>query len=82
MIAEKIPLLSGTYRLSIWLGDWNKDYDDKPNAVIFDFKPDRKYPHIPNFEGVGALDWVASWQSSVKSDAPKRPAADSIARVE
>src|SRR5581483_5538502 len=38
--APSLPLIPSKYTISAWLGDWYQEYDQKLNALSFDFKPD------------------------------------------
>jgi len=61
MIAEKLPIHGGTYHLSAWLGDWSKDYDQKRDALSFEFKMGTAPANTPPPESIGALDMPARW---------------------
>jgi lipopolysaccharide transport system ATP-binding protein len=56
---RQLPLVSGRYRLSVWLGDWQTDYDHKDTAVSFDFP--QKRDSTSKSEGWGFLDLDAKW---------------------
>jgi lipopolysaccharide transport system ATP-binding protein len=58
---RSLPLAPGNYRLSLWLGDWQTDYDQKPDALSFNFKPEAGHVSRPNSETIGHLDWPARW---------------------
>ncbi|RJX16609.1 MAG: ABC transporter ATP-binding protein [Desulforudis sp.] len=64
MFAKSLPLVSGQYRLSVWLGDWHVDYDHKIDVFSFEFKSGLREPLRPNPESVGYLDWSAEWSYS------------------
>jgi lipopolysaccharide transport system ATP-binding protein len=62
MEARALPLASGNYRLSIWLGDSHVDYDHKPDILSFDFLPGAAIAMRPPNEITGHLEWAASWR--------------------
>jgi lipopolysaccharide transport system ATP-binding protein len=61
MEAHALPLASDKYRLSIWLSDFNTDYDYKQDILSFDFRPEAANAIRPSNEVTGHLDWPASW---------------------
>jgi lipopolysaccharide transport system ATP-binding protein len=58
---QSLPLLSDTYRISVWLGDSGMDYDHKPDALEFDFVSPNFYPQSPSIEVHGPLDLPWEW---------------------
>lgn len=58
---RQMPILSGRYRLSVWLADWQTDYDNKDTAISFDF-PHRRESTSKTAIGEGFLDLDARWQ--------------------
>jgi len=63
LTARNLPLVSATYQLSVWLGDWQGDYDHKLDALSFDFASDANTPLRPNPNAIGHLNWEAEWSS-------------------
>jgi lipopolysaccharide transport system ATP-binding protein len=61
MVVKDLPLTTGNYRLSVYLGDWQSDYQQKVDALAFSFRPNAMVAHRPNSEYVGYLDWQAKW---------------------
>jgi lipopolysaccharide transport system ATP-binding protein len=61
LVANGLPIVGGSYRLSVWLGDWQTDYDAKTNALAFDFKHGHPVSNMPNPEFIGFADAVAKW---------------------
>lgn len=57
------PLHEGVYSISVWLGDWYKDYDSRPFALQFNFFPKAATPNKPAYDFLGPLDIVGSWSS-------------------
>ena len=62
MEARKLPLMGGTYHLSVWLGDWHSNYDHKPDALSFDFKLSSIHHQAPKSDDIGYLDFQATWK--------------------
>jgi len=62
MVANQVPIFSGTYKLSAWLGDWHQDYDCRLDAISFEFKPHQRPLNLPDLETVGYLDPQAVWR--------------------
>jgi lipopolysaccharide transport system ATP-binding protein len=54
-----LPLVSNRYTLSVWLGDWYLDYDEKLDILSFDFDPNTRTGPKPT---VGSLEWPAAWR--------------------
>jgi lipopolysaccharide transport system ATP-binding protein len=50
------PLRSDTYRVSLWLADANTDYDERRDAVEFEFTSRKFYPQTPPVEVLGPVD--------------------------
>jgi lipopolysaccharide transport system ATP-binding protein len=61
MVVNGLPVHGGSYRLSVWLGDWQIDYDSKRDALAFDFKHGHPASNTPNPEAIGFTDAPAEW---------------------
>jgi lipopolysaccharide transport system ATP-binding protein len=61
MTAQNLPVHGGIYKLSVWLGDWHTDYDEKKDVLAFEFKHGQTAGNIPNPETIGFTDASASW---------------------
>jgi lipopolysaccharide transport system ATP-binding protein len=61
MTVTNLPVHAGTYKLSVWLGDWHTDYDEKRDALAFEFKRGHPAGNTPNPEVIGFTDATASW---------------------
>jgi lipopolysaccharide transport system ATP-binding protein len=59
--ARGLPLSGGCYRLSVWLGDWQTDYDQQRDALEFDFRRGSERAMRPLSATIGYLDWEAQW---------------------
>ena len=58
-----LPLHSDTYRLSIFLGDATQDYDEKRDALEFEFVSPRFHPETPPAAVIGPVDLGWQWSS-------------------
>jgi lipopolysaccharide transport system ATP-binding protein len=61
MTATNLPVYGGIYKLSVWLGDWHTDYDQKRDVLAFEFKHGHPASNTPNPESIGFTDAVARW---------------------
>jgi lipopolysaccharide transport system ATP-binding protein len=61
MTAANLPVHGGVYKLSVWLGDWHTDYDEKRDILAFEFKHGHPGSNTPNPEAIGFTDVTASW---------------------
>jgi lipopolysaccharide transport system ATP-binding protein len=59
--AEKIPLNNGNYQLSVYLGDWNMDYDKRLEVCTFTFDETSQPANRPASEVIGHLNWESEW---------------------
>jgi lipopolysaccharide transport system ATP-binding protein len=62
MVAHKLPLHGGTYQLSVWLGDWTGDYDEKRDAMSFELKTGHVASNTPPPETIGYVDLPSHWE--------------------
>jgi lipopolysaccharide transport system ATP-binding protein len=61
MTANNLPIHGGIYKLSVWLGDWHTDYDEKRDTLAFEFKHGQPVANTPNPEMMGFTDASVSW---------------------
>jgi len=59
--AKHLPLIPGSYTLSVWLGGWHEDYDAKQDVLNLVFRGGEQSSLRPRPEANGNLDWDASW---------------------
>jgi lipopolysaccharide transport system ATP-binding protein len=64
MVVEKLPIFSGIYHLSVWLGDWQGDYDEKKDVLAFEFKTGLKPTNTPSPEAIGFVDLPVRWSAT------------------
>jgi len=60
-----LPLHSDTYRVSLFLGDAVQDYDERRDALEFDFVSTNFYPETPRLDVIGPVDLPWQWSASV-----------------
>ena len=56
-----LPLHSDTYRASVHLGDSAQDYDERFDAVEFDYVSPTFYPELPPLHIIGPVDMPRKW---------------------
>lgn len=56
-----LPLHEGTYKISVWLGDVSKDYDEKSAVLSFEFQPSTMVQSKPPSDIIGPLNIVPKW---------------------
>ena len=61
LAAKKLPIHGGIYKLSVWLGDWQTDYDEKRDILAFEFKHGHPAINTPSPETIGFTDASARW---------------------
>ncbi len=80
MVVGKVPIHAGIYQMSVWLGDWHCDYDEKRNFLSFAFKTGHPEVNTPNPEAIGFMDVPVNWSvnGSVRPEyrAVNRPRED------
>jgi lipopolysaccharide transport system ATP-binding protein len=61
---DHLPMHSDTYRISVTLGDSFMDYDQKSEAVEFDYVSPNFYPQMPAVQSIGPMDLAWRWSLS------------------
>jgi lipopolysaccharide transport system ATP-binding protein len=61
MTVNNLPIHGGIYQMSIWLGDWQTDYDEKRDVLSFEFKHGHRSVNAPNPEFMGFMDVPGIW---------------------
>ena len=56
-----LPLMSGNYTLSVWLGDGVEDFDGHLDIFQFELGAPRSGVTRPSREAIGCIDWPAVW---------------------
>ncbi|GAB1539774.1 hypothetical protein NUACC21_24410 [Scytonema sp. NUACC21] len=64
LLVKNLPLHSGTYKISIWLGEKNQNYDCKQDALAFDFISPNPLPQGLSVDIIGPYNVVGSWTLS------------------
>ncbi len=62
LTVDDLPLHSGSYKLSVWLGDWRDDYDHREDVLVFDYRVDGSSAQLPQVDRIGALDCRGHWE--------------------
>jgi lipopolysaccharide transport system ATP-binding protein len=58
----RLPLMSSRYSISVRLGNWYEDFDNKRNVLSFQFRENRASALRPEPITGGSLDWPAVWE--------------------
>ncbi|AVP99885.1 ABC transporter ATP-binding protein [Ahniella affigens] len=66
--AGELPLLTGLYKLSIWFGEKNENFDVQHDVLSFDWVSPRPSPPGVSIDAIGALAIGGHW--SLLADAP------------
>jgi lipopolysaccharide transport system ATP-binding protein len=61
-VCPRLPLTSSRYSISVWLGNWYEDFDNKRNVLSFQFREDSGSVLRPEPITSGSLDWPAVWE--------------------
>ena len=61
-VVNNIELHSGTYKISVWLGNESIDYDVKTEAIIFEYVSNHVYISRPNPIVIGSIDKPTIWE--------------------
>ena len=64
MQAPQVPLTSGQYHLSVYLGDWHTHYDQRLDICAFEFEEPERPSNRPPSELIGHLNWKCFWSVS------------------
>ena len=62
MQIDHLPLHSGSYKLSVWLGDSHQDYDAISDALTFDFVAPQFISNLPSVDIIGPFNIPAYWR--------------------
>ena len=62
MQIDHLPLHSGSYKLSVWLGDSHQDYDAISDALTFDFVAPQFISNLPSVDIIGPFNIPAHWR--------------------
>lgn len=60
-IVNSFALHSGTYTISVWLGDEFSDYDYIDNGLTFEYESNKSYASIPDPLDIGSVDMDCNW---------------------
>lgn len=62
MQIDHLPLHSGSYKISVWLGDSHQDYDSIADALTFDFIAPQFMANLPSVDIIGPFNIPARWR--------------------
>jgi lipopolysaccharide transport system ATP-binding protein len=60
-IINNVPLHTGNYKVSVWLGDEFSDFDYVENALSFEYVSTNQYINKPDTLKIGCLDLDCNW---------------------
>jgi len=65
--ARNLPLASDLYLASVWLSDWNTNYDNRLDPIKIQLGSRRGIESLrPSNNAIGHLDWPAVWTFRAK----------------
>ena len=64
-MASNIPLMPGHYSLSVWLGNWDEDFDIQLDALTIELGGSMVHPKRSSPSTQGYLEWPANWRMLV-----------------
>ncbi len=76
MRVKGLPLRAGTYHLSVWLGDWQIDYDHRLNILAFEFGDNGGDAPVAAPINAGFVEWPTTWE--MVDEAPGYSALDLV----
>ena len=59
---DGLPLRNGTYHISVWLGDWQIDYEHRPNVLAFEFGSRGFNGSSLAPDDAGFIEWPSNWE--------------------
>lgn len=59
---DELPLHSGTYRISVWLGDMYTDYDFRESAIAFEFVSTKIFGRVSPSSIIGSTNIEGFWK--------------------
>jgi lipopolysaccharide transport system ATP-binding protein len=59
---RNLPIYEGIYKLSVWLADWQENYDHISDVLSFELRDGTSRPNLPNPEDIGFVNADAQWQ--------------------
>jgi lipopolysaccharide transport system ATP-binding protein len=62
LTVDHLRLHSGSYKISVWLGDRREDYDKRLDAVTFDYISPEFVPNMPPLDVIGPFDVRGQWR--------------------
>jgi lipopolysaccharide transport system ATP-binding protein len=65
VVLRTFNLHSGLYKVDIWLGNRQEDFDHKAEALIFEYHNPVSYLHMPDPLLIGSVDMPGQWEICV-----------------
>jgi lipopolysaccharide transport system ATP-binding protein len=62
LVIEDLPLHSGSYRFSVWLGDNSDSYDVRHDCIAFEYVSPRYFEGMPSTDSIGPFQVNARWE--------------------
>ena len=62
VILENLTLHSGLYKVDVWLGNRQEDFDYKPEAIVFEYQNPISYTDTPDPLLIGSVDMPCRWE--------------------
>ena len=62
VILENLNLHSGLYKVDVWLGNRQEDFDYKPEAIVFEYQNPISYTDTPDPLLIGSVDMPCRWE--------------------
>lgn len=61
VVIKNLNLHTGVYKLDIWLGDWQENFDHKTEALVFEYQNPVTYTFKPDPLLIGSVDIPGQW---------------------
>lgn len=68
MRVENLPLHSGNYKLSVWLGEKNQNYDSQLDVLQFEYVSSTTLPQHLSTETIGVLNIPTCWDLEARKE--------------
>ncbi|MGL6267381.1 MAG: hypothetical protein ACRC2O_05625, partial [Chitinophagaceae bacterium] len=62
LVMNKLNLHSGLYKVDVWLGNRQEDFDHQANALIFEYQNPVSYTDTPDPLLIGSIDIAGQWE--------------------
>ncbi len=62
LIINNLPLHTGSYKISLWLGDKTLDFEERLDIIYFDFVNTKVDSNAPDTNLIGSLNLIGKWK--------------------